>query len=72
MGNPKLDNNSKLIDNNFINFRLQQEHNHFSGVSRLAKRWLSCQMLLDHYNEEAIDLLCAYLFVHPAPFEAPK
>jgi hypothetical protein len=54
------------------NFRLQQEHNHFSGVTRLAKRWLSCQMLLDYYNEEAIDLLCAYLFVHPEPFEAPK
>jgi U3 small nucleolar RNA-associated protein 22 len=51
---------------------LQQEYNHFSGVARLAKRWLSCQLLLDYYNEEAIDLLCAYLFVHPEPFEAPK
>ena len=56
----------------FFVFRLQQEYNHFSGVARLAKRWLSCQMLLDLYNEEAIDLLCAYLFVHPEPFEPPR
>lgn len=27
---------------------------------------------MDYYTEESIDLLCAYLFVHPEPYEPPK
>ncbi|CAF0704690.1 unnamed protein product [Brachionus calyciflorus] len=49
---------------------LQQKFNCFSGVCRLAKRWLSSQFLLEYFEDEAVDLLCASLFVNS--FEPPR
>uniref|UniRef100_A0A8C5LK55 Nucleolar protein 6 n=1 Tax=Leptobrachium leishanense TaxID=445787 RepID=A0A8C5LK55_9ANUR len=51
---------------------LQQQHPAFGATSRLAKRWISAQLLGDSFSEECMDLLVAYLFVHPAPFTAPS
>lgn len=51
---------------------LQLENPHYGAVTRLAKRWISSQLLLDYFHEEAIDLICAYLFVHPEPYKSPN
>nr|XP_033814077.1 nucleolar protein 6 [Geotrypetes seraphini] len=51
---------------------LQQQHPAFSGTSRLAKRWICAQMLSDGMSDECMDLLVAYLFLHPAPFTPPS
>ncbi|KAL7985725.1 hypothetical protein Chor_013657 [Crotalus horridus] len=51
---------------------LQQQYPAFSGSCRLAKRWISAQMLSDSLAEEAVDLLAAFLFLSPAPFTAPS
>ncbi|XP_075042504.1 nucleolar protein 6 isoform X2 [Mixophyes fleayi] len=44
----------------------------FGGTSRLAKRWISAQLLSGTISEECVDLLVAHLFLHPAPFTAPS
>ncbi|XP_070599757.1 nucleolar protein 6 isoform X2 [Erythrolamprus reginae] len=51
---------------------LQQQYPAFSGSCRLAKRWISAQLLTDSLTEEAVDLLMAFLFLSPAPFTAPS
>uniref|UniRef100_A0A8C3UNR9 Nucleolar protein 6 n=1 Tax=Catharus ustulatus TaxID=91951 RepID=A0A8C3UNR9_CATUS len=51
---------------------LQQQHPVFGSTSRLAKRWISAQLLSDSISEECVDLLVAFLFLHPAPFIPPS
>ncbi|XP_053304284.1 nucleolar protein 6 [Spea bombifrons] len=51
---------------------LHQQHPAFGGTSRLAKRWINCQLLGGSFSEECVDLLVAHLFLHPAPFSAPS
>ncbi|XP_041278004.1 nucleolar protein 6 isoform X2 [Onychostruthus taczanowskii] len=51
---------------------LQQQHPVFGSTSRLAKRWISAQLLSDSISEECVDLLVAFLFLHPAPFTPPS
>uniref|UniRef100_A0A4W3I5E7 Nucleolar protein 6 n=1 Tax=Callorhinchus milii TaxID=7868 RepID=A0A4W3I5E7_CALMI len=50
---------------------LQQQHSAYSGTCRLAKRWISAQLLSDDIGEESIDLLSAHLFLQPAPHSPP-
>ncbi|XP_065716662.1 nucleolar protein 6 [Patagioenas fasciata] len=51
---------------------LQQQHPVFGSTCRLAKRWISAQLLSDNISEECVDLLVAFLFLHPAPFTPPS
>ncbi|NXG08518.1 NOL6 protein, partial [Sakesphorus luctuosus] len=51
---------------------LQQQHPVYGSTSRLAKRWVSAQLLSDSISEECVDLLVAFLFLHPAPFTPPS
>uniref|UniRef100_A0A8C3K0Z5 Nucleolar protein 6 n=1 Tax=Calidris pygmaea TaxID=425635 RepID=A0A8C3K0Z5_9CHAR len=51
---------------------LQQQHPVFGSTCRLAKRWVSAQLLSDSISEECVDLLVAFLFLHPAPFTPPS
>uniref|UniRef100_A0A803V9L5 Nucleolar protein 6 n=1 Tax=Ficedula albicollis TaxID=59894 RepID=A0A803V9L5_FICAL len=51
---------------------LQQQHPVFGSTSRLAKRWISAQLLSDSISDECVDLLVAFLFLHPAPFTPPS
>ncbi|XP_015283672.1 PREDICTED: nucleolar protein 6 [Gekko japonicus] len=51
---------------------LQQQHPAFGSTCRLAKRWVSAQMLNDSLSEECVDLLVASLFLCPAPYMAPS
>uniref|UniRef100_A0A672TEP1 Nucleolar protein 6 n=1 Tax=Strigops habroptila TaxID=2489341 RepID=A0A672TEP1_STRHB len=51
---------------------LQQQHPVFGSTCRLAKRWVSAQLLSDNMSEECVDLLVAFLFLHPAPFTPPS
>lgn len=51
---------------------IQQQFSGYSGTVRLAKRWLSAQLLFDHVTEECIELLVASLFLSPAPFTPPR
>ena len=39
---------------------------------RMAKRWLTCHLLGDHLNEILIDLIAAFVFLHPYPYSAPQ
>uniref|UniRef100_A0A8C3AUI0 Nucleolar protein 6 n=1 Tax=Cyclopterus lumpus TaxID=8103 RepID=A0A8C3AUI0_CYCLU len=50
---------------------LQQQHQCFGGVCRLAKRWLGAQLFSDAITEDTTDLLVASLFLQPAPFTPP-
>ncbi|KAM5126585.1 nucleolar protein 6-like, partial [Mantella aurantiaca] len=50
---------------------LHQQLPAFGGTSRLAKRWISAQLLSGSMSEECVDLLVAHLFLHPAPFTTP-
>uniref|UniRef100_A0A8B9FKR7 Nucleolar protein 6 n=1 Tax=Amazona collaria TaxID=241587 RepID=A0A8B9FKR7_9PSIT len=51
---------------------LQQQHPVFGSACRLAKRWVSAHLLGDNISEECVDLLVAFLFLHPAPFTPPS
>ncbi|XP_041363671.1 nucleolar protein 6-like [Gigantopelta aegis] len=50
---------------------LYQQHNSFSCVVRLAKRWTAAQMLTNHIPDVAVELIVAHLYLHPAPFLPP-
>ena len=52
--------------------RLQQQHPAFSGVARLAKRWVRAQLLGAEFTDESLDLVVAALFLHPEPFTPPR
>lgn len=43
----------------------------FGPTARLAKRWFHSHLLSNCITEEAIELIVAYLFVHPKPFSVP-
>ncbi|KAM8802879.1 nucleolar protein 6 [Rhynchonycteris naso] len=51
---------------------LQQQHPAFSGVARLAKRWVRAQLLGEGFTDESLDLVAAALFLHPEPFTPPS
>lgn len=51
---------------------LQQQHPAFSGVARLAKRWVRAQLLGEGFTDESLDLVTAALFLHPEPFTPPS
>ncbi|KAB1252202.1 Nucleolar protein 6 [Camelus dromedarius] len=51
---------------------LQQQHPAFSGVARLAKRWVRAQLLGEKLTDESLDLVAAALFLHPEPFTPPS
>ncbi|XP_077004029.1 nucleolar protein 6 [Tamandua tetradactyla] len=51
---------------------LQQQQPAFSGVARLAKRWVRAQLLGEGFTDESLDLLAAALFLHPEPFTPPS
>lgn len=50
---------------------LQQQHQCFGAVCRLAKRWLGAQLFSEDITEDTTDLLVASLFLQPAPFTPP-
>ncbi|XP_015788295.1 nucleolar protein 6 [Tetranychus urticae] len=43
----------------------------FSSVTRLVKCWLSRHLLWDNIDEISVELMVAYLFLHPSPYSAP-
>ncbi|XP_007948870.2 nucleolar protein 6 [Orycteropus afer afer] len=51
---------------------LQKQHPAFSGVARLAKRWVRAQLLGEGFSDESLDLVAAALFLHPEPFSPPS
>lgn len=51
---------------------LQQQYSSFSGVARLAKRWVRAQLLGEGFTDESLDLVAASLFLHPEPFTPPS
>ncbi|KAL4228055.1 Nucleolar protein 6 [Mactra antiquata] len=51
---------------------LAQQHPSFSTTTRLAKRWLSSNMLDDFIEPVVIDLLVASLYLSSAPYQPPR
>lgn len=51
---------------------IQQKYNSFSGSVRLAKRWISSQLLADHVPDLAVELMVAYLYTCHAPYTTPS
>ena len=47
---------------------IHQQYPSYSSAVRLAKRWISAQMLLSFLQEEAVELIVAHLYLHPAPY----
>ncbi|ONK58586.1 uncharacterized protein A4U43_C09F14590 [Asparagus officinalis] len=43
----------------------------YGSVVRLAKRWVSSHLFSSFFTEEAIELVVAYLFLKPFPFQVP-
>ncbi|PKU81278.1 nucleolar protein 6 [Dendrobium catenatum] len=43
----------------------------YGSVVRLAKRWISSHLFSSFLEEEAIELIVAYLFLRPFPYHAP-
>ncbi|OQR71413.1 nucleolar protein 6-like [Tropilaelaps mercedesae] len=50
---------------------LHLQHATFGPACRIAKRWLSCHLLSDAIPSVAVDLLMAYVYIHPLPFAVP-
>ncbi|TVU50990.1 hypothetical protein EJB05_02390 [Eragrostis curvula] len=44
----------------------------YGPVVRLAKRWISAHMFSSFISEEAVELVVAYLFLKPFPFQVPS
>lgn len=51
---------------------LQGVHPLYASIARLAKRWVASHMLGGALQEEAVELIVAYLFCQPAPFDVPR
>lgn len=43
----------------------------YGPATQVAKRWIAAHMLSPHFKGEVIELLMAYLFLHPGAFEPP-
>ena len=52
--------------------RIQQKYNSFSGSVRLAKRWISSQLLAEHVPDLSVELMVAYLYTCHAPYTTPR
>ncbi|XP_065188804.1 nucleolar protein 6-like isoform X1 [Sycon ciliatum] len=50
---------------------LSQQYPAYSMTCRLAKRWLSSQLMARFFSDEIVELLVAYLFINPGPFQPP-
>ena len=50
---------------------LEMQHPSFSVTARLAKRWISSQLLSQYISDECVELLVAYLYLSPAPYQPP-
>jgi len=46
-------------------------HYSYGNTVRLAKRWLHSHMFSRHFNDEIIELLVAYLYAVPRPYDEP-
>ena len=55
----------------FFLHRIQQQYASFGGGVRLAKRWVSSHMLAAYFPEECIELIMAYIYLHPSPQVTP-
>ena len=55
-----------------FDFSLSSRFHSYSPTVRLCKKWLAFQMLSDYFEEEAIELLVANLFINPQPLKTPK
>lgn len=51
---------------------LATHHTYYSPVVRLFKQWLDSQVLLNHFNDELVELLAMKPFVDPAPHTVPN
>lgn len=51
---------------------LQQQHNTFGCACRLAKRWVSAQLLYGHVPDECVELVVSYVYLMPAPYAVPN
>lgn len=51
---------------------LQGLHPTYGPTVRLAKRWICSHLFSGFLAEEAVELLVAYIFVRPFPFNAPR
>ena len=47
---------------------IHQQYPSYSSTVRLVKRWISAQMLHNFIQDEAVELIVAHLFLHPAPY----
>ncbi|KAI5969283.1 UTP22 [Candida margitis] len=51
--------------------QLAQHFPYYSPTVRLVKQWLDSQLLLNHFNDELVELIALKPFVDPAPYSIP-
>ena len=51
-------------------FSVSQQFSYYQLVARLFKRWLSAQLLLEHFDPVNADLICCYVFLHMNPVKS--
>ncbi|KAG5421330.1 UTP22 [Candida metapsilosis] len=51
--------------------QLAQHFPYYSPTVRLVKQWLDSQLLLNHLNDELVELIVLKPFVDPAPYSVP-
>lgn len=51
---------------------LSESNPAFQGTVRLAKRWTHAHMFSDYIDEVVVELLCAYVFLSPFPYQSPE
>lgn len=52
--------------------RLQGVWPSYGEGVKLCKKWISSHFLSNHLADEVIELLVAYLFLNPEPFQVPR
>ncbi|XP_022701446.1 nucleolar protein 6-like [Varroa jacobsoni] len=50
---------------------LHLQHTTFGPACRIAKRWLSSHLLYEAFPSVVVDLLMAYIYIHPLPYFVP-
>lgn len=51
---------------------LSKTHLCYGLTARVAKRWIASQMMSIYFDDMAIDLMVAYVFLNPDPYTVPK
>jgi U3 small nucleolar RNA-associated protein 22 len=65
---------SRFVYQPFLSARIHSlclKHTSLSTLIRIAKRWIASHYLSEYINDEIVELLCSYIFVHQGSLSDP-